>query len=82
MASERAFDTEIIQNFLKDKDEVQGWIEQIDVATNTVDHLLDESKQAFDPEKDAEISRNLNRCTATASGYVKKAKVRRRLLPV
>jgi hypothetical protein len=72
----RSFDTEVIQNFLKEKDEVTGWIEEIDGATKTITHLLDESKQAFDPEKDLEISRNLKRCTATASGFAKKAKVR------
>jgi len=72
---ERAFDTIVIQNFLKDKDEVQGWIQEIDNATRTVQHLLDESKQAFDPEKDLEISRNLRKCTTTASGFAKKAKV-------
>ena len=72
---ERSFDTDAIQAFLKEKDEVAGWIDQIDGATKTIQHLLDESKQAFDPEKDQEISRNLKRCTATASGFAKKAKV-------
>jgi hypothetical protein len=44
---ERAFDTAIIQSFLKDKDEVQGWIAEIEAGTNVIKHLLDESRYAL-----------------------------------
>jgi hypothetical protein len=74
--AERQFDTELLQRFMKEKDEVAGFIEEIQTATQRMRHLLEESKQAFDPDKDREISSNLKRVTMSASGYAKKAKVR------
>ena len=76
-SSARPFDTSAVQDFVSDRNEVQACIQLINSATATVSHLLDESKQAFDPEKDMEISGNLRRCTVTAATSARIAQVSR-----
>ena len=71
----RAFDTSVLNDFLKEKEVVEGIIEAIVGATDTTLHLVDEAAASFDPAKEAEISQNLVRVSKQASTNAKKAKV-------
>ena len=72
----RSFDTGVLNAFMKDKELVEGIIEQIVQATNTTLHLVEEANAAFDPAKEAEISESLVRVSKSVTGFAKKGKVR------
>jgi hypothetical protein len=72
----REFDAGVLNDFLREKDVVEGYIGEIVDYTDKTHHLVDETNAAFDPAKEAEISTSLVRVSKAASAIAKKAKVR------
>lgn len=59
---ERAFEVSTLNEFMAQKDVVEGIIQEIVNATDVTLQLLEEAANAFDPAREAEISSGLVRC--------------------